>query len=220
MLWTSLISHDTDRKLYITDEFIDVGSHVTGFVQCDISTQTLTFHSAETGLQSAHCTQTNTAHTPCWGRPSPHEACVHSAWPEKWWPHQKSCCPPTELSKWALPDHSYRQRDYQTRFHSDKVIWDVTHGKEHVTFLSTHHVSGGWLCTTWMTRPGRNKGVEAERAMLRSLGCSHWREIEGVTPWETGSSSSDGSSDFGIHFVPPTMIRHWWKPPRRKGFKI
>lgn len=46
--------------------------------------------------------------TPCWGHPSPHGACVHSAWLEKWWPHQRPCYRPTEPSTWALPDHNYR----------------------------------------------------------------------------------------------------------------
>lgn len=43
-----------------------------------------------------------------------------------------------------------------------------------------HHVSGGWLCTTWMILPGGYRGVEADRAMLRSLGWSHRQALGGA----------------------------------------
>lgn len=77
--------------------------------------------------------------------------------------------------------------------------------------LASHHVSGGWLCTTWMILPGGYSGVEAERAILRSLGWSHRRLLGGADGWAWGSSSSSGSSDLGMHLVPPAMILHCCK---------
>lgn len=71
-----------------------------------------------------------------------------------------------------------------------------------------HHVSGGWLCTTWMILPGGYRGVEADRAMLRSLGWSHRQALGGAAGWVWAPLSSSGSSDLGMHLVPPAMILH------------
>lgn len=46
--------------------------------------------------------------------------------------------------------------------------------------VASHHVSGGWLCTTWMILPGGYSGVEAEGAMLRSLRWGHRQLLGGA----------------------------------------
>lgn len=71
-----------------------------------------------------------------------------------------------------------------------------------------YQVSGGWLCTTWMILPGGYRGVEADRAMLRSLGWSHRQALGGAACGWVWASSSSGSSDLGMHLVPPAMILH------------
>lgn len=58
-----------------------------------------------------------------------------------------------------------------------------------------------------MILPGGYRGVEADRAMLRSLGWSHRQALGGAVGWVWASSSS-GSSDLGMHLVPPAMILH------------
>lgn len=63
--------------------------------------------------------------------------------------------------------------------------------------------SAGWLCTTWIMRPGGYRGVLADRAMVRSLGWVHRRLLAIVV-----TSASSGSSDLGMHLVAPIMMRH------------